>query len=54
MPFWLCREENEEPAAKRGNKEGVEFKEAKVEEQEVMVSEHTSYDITCGNSPMFR
>lgn len=39
--------------ARRGNQERIEFKESKIE-QEAMVSEHTSYEITCGNSPMSR
>lgn len=40
--------------AKRGNREGVEFKEFGMEEQEVMVSKHTSYEITCRTSSLIR
>ena len=39
--------------AKRGN-QGVEFKEFGMEEQEIMVSEHTSWEIICRTSSLFR
>lgn len=54
MVFTLRREETEEQVVKRRNQEAVEFKGSKEEEQEVMVREHTSYEITCRTSPMFR
>lgn len=38
----------------RGNKEEVKFKEFRVEEQVVMVSEYISYKITCGILSLFR